>query len=142
MTRALVDVNVFMDVLQRRAGWVDSLETINRVRHDVVEGWISALTVPIVYFLRLRYTTEEQARADAATITQGFGIVSLTEEIITRARESELPDFEDNIQLFSAIEVNADYLVTRNRAHFQQEMVEVVTPAEFLNLTAQAGAET
>ena len=92
-------------------------------------------------YLRLRYTREEQARTDASTITNSFGNVSLTEEIITRAMASGLPDFEENIQRFSAIEVSVDYLVTRNTLHFQQDLIEVVTPLEFLKLIAQAGNE-
>lgn len=75
MTSVLIDINVFMDVLERRDGWTDSIELISRVRNDTVKGWISALTIPIIYFLRSRYSSEEQGRSDAATITRGFGIV-------------------------------------------------------------------
>lgn len=71
--------------------------------------------------------------------SRGASASSLTAEIIGSALESELPDFEDNIQLFSAINAGVEHLVTRNVVHFQQEMVEVVTPLEFLSILANAG---
>ena len=64
--KILVDVNVYIDVLTKRAGWEKSLRVLNLVRKSPeVEGWASALTVPLLYFFRLRIAKEEQARADA-----------------------------------------------------------------------------
>ncbi len=131
--KLLLDVNVFMDALERRRGWVHSLELINRVRKRTLAGSISALTIPIIYFLRLRHVAEQQARRDAARITKGFQIVPLTPEILDKALRSELPDFEDNIQLFSAQQGQVDYLVTRNKRHFRQGVIAVVTPEELLS---------
>ena len=96
--KILVDVNVFIDVLTKRAGWEGSLRVVNLARksHEV-EGWASALTVPLLYFIRLRVASERQARADAQASVQGFRLVPLSEEIIRKALASTLPDFEDNI---------------------------------------------
>ena len=47
--KVLLDINIFMDALERRQGWVHSLEVINRARRQEIKGCISALTIPIVY---------------------------------------------------------------------------------------------
>ena len=131
-----LDINIFMDALERRQEWVHSLEIINRVRRQEIKGCTSALTIPIIYFLRLRYTSEQRARQDALKVTRAFEIVPLSDGIINKAAESELPDFEDNVQIFSALEGGADYLITRNKVHFQQEQIAVASPEEWLTIVA------
>jgi len=130
------DINVFMDALERRRGWVHSLEVISRVRRQEIKSCTSALTIPIIYFLRLRYTSEQRARQDTLRITRAFEIVPLSGRIIHKAAESELPDFEDNVQIFSALEDGADYLITRNKVHFRQEQIAVASPEEWLTIVA------
>jgi hypothetical protein len=81
--KILVDVNVFIDVLTKRANWEGSLRVLNLVRTSPeVEGWVAALTVPLLYFFRLRVVEEKQARADAQAAVKGFSLVPLTQEII------------------------------------------------------------
>lgn len=131
--KSLVDVNVFIDVLTKRANWEGSLRVVNLVRKSPeAEGWTSALTVPLLYFFRLRVTDESQARADAEASVKGFRLVPLTQEIIDKALASGLPDFEDNIQLVSAEAISADHLITRNKKHFQPAQISVLTPEEWL----------
>jgi hypothetical protein len=70
--KILVDVNVFIDVMTKRANWEGSLRILNLVRRSrEVEGWTSALTVPLLYFFRLRVDDERQARADAQASVRG-----------------------------------------------------------------------
>ncbi len=58
--------------------------------------------------------------------------------ILTRAQTSPLPDFEDNIQLFSAQQVSANYIITRNKRDFAQADISVVSPDEFLKAVARS----
>lgn len=99
-----------------------------------IDGWTSALTVPLLYFFRLRVTEEKQARIDAQAAVKGFSLVPLTPDIVDKALASALPDFEDNIQLMSAETIAADHIVTRNKKHFQPAPLSVLTPEEWLAL--------
>ena len=133
--KVLVDVNVFIDVLTRRMNWAGSLQVLHLVRNiPQLEGWASALTVPLLYFFRLRVFPEAQARMDAQTAVRGFHLVPLTEEVLAKAAASTLPDFEDNIQLASAESVGAEYLITRNIKDFQPSPLPVLTPEAWLAL--------
>jgi predicted nucleic acid-binding protein len=139
--KILVDVNVFIDVLTKRAGWEGSLRVLNLVRtsHEV-EGWASALTVPWLYFFRLRVAGERQARADAQASVQGFRLVPLS-ALIRQALASALPDFEDNIQLARAEAISADHVITRNKKDFQSAQIAILTPEEWLTVEAVARIE-
>ncbi|MCL4704347.1 PIN domain-containing protein [bacterium] len=129
-----VDINVFMDVLTQRAGWVESVAALKSLKPRGISGFTSALTMAIIYFQRLRKFGEMQARTDAKFITRDFEITPLSRQIIFEALNSPLPDFEDNIQFFSAKAMQVDYLITRNKKHFAQQEIPVVTPEEFLHL--------
>lgn len=129
-----VDINVFMDVLTKRAGWFESFSTIDALKPRGITGYISALTIAILQFLRIRKVGEIQARTEVKAITQDFEIVPLTRQIIIDAFDSPLPEFEDNLQFYSAKEMNVDYIITRNKKHFVQNEIPVVTPDEFLKI--------
>jgi len=101
-----------------------------------LEGWTSALTVPVLYFFRRRVFPETQACADAQTAIRGFQLVPLTAAILDTAAASPLPDFEDNIQLASAHTIQAAYLITRNLKDFQPASLPVLTPEDWLALDA------
>ena len=119
-----VDINVFMDVLTQRAGWLESLAAIKILKPRGISGFVSALTMAIVYFQRLRNFGETQARTDAKFVTKDLEIIPLTRQIIFAAFDSPLPDCEDNIQFFSAKEMQVDYIITRNKKHFVQHIDE------------------
>ena len=129
-----IDINVFMDVLTQRAGWLESVAAIKSLKPRGISGFTSALTMAIIYFQRLRKLGETQARADAKFVTRDFEIIPLTRSIIFEAFDSPLPDFEDNIQFYSAKAMQVDYIITRNKKHFVQQEIPVVTPEEFLHI--------
>jgi predicted nucleic acid-binding protein len=130
--KILVDINIFMDAMKKRKGWLESTRVINLVKNKKLEGFISALTPPIIYFHRLRFLGEINSRATTKKWTEKFKIVPLTEKILTQSLESYLPEFEDNIQFYSAKKARVNYLITRNKKHFQQKEIKVFTPDEFL----------
>jgi hypothetical protein len=123
-----------MDVLSKRSGWTESLATIKVLKPNKIKGNISALTTAILYFLRLRSVGEMQARSECKLMTKDFKVIPLTRKIINEALASTLPDFEDNIQFYSAKKENVDYIITRNKKHFNQQEISVATPDEFLKI--------
>lgn len=141
--KVYLDANVFIDVLTKRANWEGSLRVVNLVRRaPQIEGFASTLTVPLLYFFRLRVASETQARADAEASVKGFRQVALTQDLVHKALALDLPDFEDNIQLVSADTVAADHFLTRNKKHFRHAQISVLAPEEWLTMDTVAGIET
>jgi len=116
----LVDVNIFEDVIRKREGWIGSSEVSTKVRNKEIKGHISALTPPIIYFLRIKDNfTDEDAREEMDKITQDFEIISLTPDIIREAKnDTNFDDFEDAIQFHSASKEGVEVIVTRNKRDF------------------------
>lgn len=130
--KILVDLNVFEDILRQREGWIGSRAVLDFVRKKRCEGYISALSLPILYFFRLRLHPEGEARRIVKETIRGFQIIPLDRLILKKALQSDLPDFEDNIQFFSAKAKRVHYLVTRNRKDYQQSQIPAVTPEQFM----------
>jgi len=130
----LVDVNIFMDVFERRVGWTNSLQIILEVKNKKSKGFISSLTVPIIYFLRARFVEEKQTRRDIKELIEGFEIISLSQNILLESFESEIEDFEDAIQFNSATSAGCKIIITRNIDDFEivKDKIDILTPEEFL----------
>ena len=127
----LVDVNIFIDVLSGRGGFESSIKIIDSVRNGKIQGRISALTIPILWFL---LSKTEKAKDKVKNIVDGFEIIPLTKEIIQKSFESDMEDFEDAIQFHSALEDGCDAIITRNKKDFEGcEGIEILTPEEFLS---------
>lgn len=81
---------------------------LNKLTDPSLTGFVSALTIPILYFLNKSLLGEKRARREAKWMTRDCQIVPLTEQTLNKAHRSQLPDFEDAIQFFSSKEVGVD----------------------------------
>jgi hypothetical protein len=70
--KALVDVNIFQDVITKRKGWEESQKVLKLFENDDFDGWISSLTRPILYFLSVKRIHEKPARALVFEMTTHF----------------------------------------------------------------------
>ncbi len=130
--KILVDVNIFEDIYRQRLGWEASLAIIAQVANGKIIGCVSALTPPILYFLRRRTRSEQASRIAVRQMLNNFNIVPLDKEVLEAAYQSALPDFEDSIQLECAKIGAVDRVVTRNKRHFRQSEILISTPEELL----------
>jgi len=133
----LVDVNIFCDCATERYGWDNSMIILSKVRNKINKGYISSLTIVLLYF----YIKKEGGfdlpivREHTKLLIDGFEISPLTEKIITLAMKSSIEDFEDAIQFITARENDCKYIITRNIKDFpNDEGIEILTPEEFINI--------
>ncbi len=126
-----LDTNIFVDVLSNRANWYEeSAEIINRVAVGKEKGCISALTIPNLWYV---LGEKRESIHEIKDIIKNFKVASLTPQIIETAFDSPIGDFEDAIQLHSAISNKCDFLITRNKKDFVSGSgITVSTPEEFL----------
>lgn len=99
-----------------------------------MKGYISALTIAIIYFLRARVSAERDARESARRAVHKFNVIDVTQEIIARAfKEDKIEDLEDALQFHSA-KTSTKIFITRNKRHFKavEDGMEFLTPEEFL----------
>lgn len=79
--------------------------------------------------------TQEERRTFIKELCSIFRISDLNAKKILSAAENEsFSDFEDCLQEECALEVMADYIVTRNPIDFVSSRVRIIKPRELLEL--------
>jgi predicted nucleic acid-binding protein len=129
-----IDVNIFMDILQKRDKWGSSLKVLNAIRTGKIIGYISPLTTAISYFLRRHELSDANARRDLRDSVKGKKILDLgAKHVLAALDDKRFNDFEDALQ-FHCTKDNAGTIVTRNKKHFSRisNEIEILTPEEFI----------
>ena len=128
-----IDTNIILDVLCNRKGFVEDSSRIWKMcETNLIEGYISALSVPnIVYILRKELDPEKTMEI-IQKLTLIFDVVDLKASDLKNAAAMLTSDYEDAIQMCQAARIHADYIATRNIRDFKESSVQALVPAELL----------
>lgn len=136
--RLFFDLNVILDVLANREPWVhDSAGALSLVADGKAEGFIAAHSVTTLDYLLRKHVG---AGRTAATLVDLLGIVhavAIGHEQLLKALSLGWNDFEDAVQAVCALEIQADYLVTRDLKPYAALSIPVVQPSELLSVPAK-----
>jgi len=131
--RALVDTNVFLDVLLARKGLAtESQHVLDWFESRPGDGWIAWHTLANLYYVGWKTCGRDQALAAIDEIMGVFEVSPTASAEAHRARGLGMADFEDALQVSAAMAARASYIVTRNTRDFRKSPVKAVTPKEFL----------
>ncbi|MBI3260910.1 PIN domain-containing protein [Candidatus Berkelbacteria bacterium] len=131
MLRVFLDTNVIQDILVGRSGVSGSLAVLKEIKENNVKASVSALSIPIIWYLNRKLTGQRQKLRELISY---FSIVSLSSAMIQSVLKlPRFGDLEDELQYLCAKSARAQYLVTRNVNDFPIKDIAVVTPEEFLN---------
>ena len=64
---------------------------------------------------------------------QFLEIAPIDQNTIEQALNLDYRDFEDAVQMISALQCKAEYLLTRNVSDYQPALLPVIQPVDFLN---------
>ncbi len=130
----LIDTNVLIDVLKNREPFYpDSASVWALAEKSRVTGYISAISFNNIYYIHSRHTSPRIAKKSLSLLRDIFTTVALDARIINQALDSDFKDFEDAIQYFSAVRVDANCIISRNLNHYKKSDIPVMTPTQFLS---------
>ena len=136
--RLLLDANLLLDCLimeadgQARTGKAASDQVVDLCDRRVHQGLVAWHTLPIVSYYHGR---QNQASVTAAMLDDLLRVVEIPTVGHADAlnwRSHGVADFEDALQVASAIAGGADLIVTRNVADFAAAALPAMTPEDFL----------
>ena len=131
--RVVFDLNIILDVLQERKDFYQfSARLLASAEAGIIQGWLAAHSVTTLFYLIAKDRSPEQARVSLTSLLQFLKIAPVSQETIEQALNLPYRDFEDAAQMIAALQVHADYLLTRNVRDFQPAPIEVVQPVELL----------
>lgn len=129
----LFDLNIILDVLQKRDEFVElSARCLAHAETGSIQGWLAAHSVTTLFYLIAKDKSPEQARVTITSLLQFLKIAPVDQNTIEQALNLPYRDFEDAVQMIAALQMHADYLLTRNVWDYQPAPLPVVQPAELL----------
>lgn len=130
----LIDLNIILDVLQKRepffetsAGFLATVET------GRVQGFVAAHSITTLFYLIQKGKSSADARATITNLLQFIKISPVDQTTIEQALNLDFRDFEDAVQMISAVQCKVDCLVTRNVKDYQAALLPVMQPVDFLS---------
>lgn len=132
--KVLIDTNVIIDFYCQRPEFYDNAASVFDM---AVKQEIELLISPISFVNFFYITRKDFTVAERYEILRGLmevcTIPNTNEEVLQKASATDIPDFEDMVQMQSAILAEADCIITRNKKDFISATIPVHTPYEFLN---------
>jgi predicted nucleic acid-binding protein len=133
LKRVLFDSDVLLDVLaQRQEFIVFSALALDTVARGKVQGYVSGHAVTNIFYILRRQLGNKAARELISRLLQRLQVASVTDEVIRRALQSSLTDFEDAVTSETANAEGLELIVTRNKSDFVASSVPAMLPEEFL----------
>lgn len=131
--QVLFDLNILLDVLQARKEFYDfSVRLLALAETGAIQGWLAAHSVTTLFYLTAKDKSPEQARVTLTSILQFLNIAPVDQSTIEQALNLPYRDFEDAVQVIAALQIHADYLVTRNVRDYQPSPLIVIKPVDLL----------
>ncbi len=133
--RVFIDTNLLLDVLAKREPFYAAAARVwTLAESGACDALVSAISFNNVFYIVRKARDPATARRALILLRDVFACVPVDQRILNQAIDSDIPDFEDAIQIYSAFHARADFLLTRNVGNFPAGVLPVLAPAEFLAL--------
>lgn len=132
--RLLVDLNIVLDVLQKREPYLERSKAVWRLAETgQIEAFLAAHSVTTLFYLAAKQLGPQGAAALVQETLKVFSAAAVDQEVIENALQLNWQDFEDAVQMAAALAANLDYVVTRHRKDYSERPIPVLEPAELLS---------
>jgi predicted nucleic acid-binding protein len=130
----LIDLNILLDVLQKREPFYEtSARLLAMIETGKIKGYIASHSITTLFYLIKKDRSIAEARAIITNLLQFMKVAAVDQSTIEQALNLDYPDYEDAVQMISALQCKADYLITRNCKDYQPPLLSVMQPVDFLS---------
>ncbi len=131
--RVLVDSDVLLDVALERTEFVtESTAVVAWCEQHADSGWVAWHSLSNIHYVGRLMRGNAAVRDFLGEILSFLAVPSTDHAAARQALGLPIADFEDALQVVSALAAKADFIVTRNTADYRRSPVPSVTPADFL----------
>lgn len=136
--RVLIDTNIVLDFLLWREPFLQDAERLfQAINTGQVIGYVTATTLTDIFYISRKQTRRiEQARQAVSETLTVMAICPIDRDVLELAFNSGLADFEDAVQIFSAVAQELDAILTRDAKGFLSSPVPVLSIQELLEQLA------
>lgn len=139
--KVLIDTNILLDVILGRSPWsIDAALLMDAASHGACEGFLAGHSVTTVQYIVQRELGRQRAAAAVSGLLTVLRVVGLEHDDFLVALTLGLADFEDAVQVATALKCGADFIATRNVRDFRGVDVPLRSAGEIVAfLSASTG---
>ena len=132
--QVLIDTNVLLDfLLEREPFQQDAAKLFEAIESGQIIGHITATTLTDIFYIARKHTHSlELTREAVSNALDTMNICSVNRSVLESAFASGLTDFEDAVQIYSAIAQSLDAIATRDAKGFVSSSIPVYAVQELL----------
>jgi len=129
----LLDMNVILDVILSREPWVLEASQVWDAHEDGrLNAWACAYSIPTIFYVVRRQMDLASAHEAVRICLETFKIAAVSHSTLELARRQNASDYEDALQIASALESSVHAIVSRDSAGFADSPIPAVSPGELL----------
>lgn len=134
--KLLIDTNVILDMVFHRKGCGDSMKLFRKIRDNGYAAYITASSVTDLFYITRKVLHDtDRTYAVMENVFKLVTVLSVSEKDIMDAFGQRWKDFEDCVQYMTGKNSGADYIITVNRKDYENALLPVRTPVEWLGET-------
>ena len=132
--KVFLDTNVLIDFIARREDFYQAAANLINLG---IKGEVDLYTTPLTYatcvFIGRKVLGYDGVVKAMQMLDNYLNVMPMTGIQCKNALFSPMPDFEDMLQFESAYAAGCDVIVTRNKKHFPQDAIQVLSSIEFFD---------
>jgi len=97
-----------------------------------IKGYLCANSFPVLFPILLKERRRDKAIKILEKVRIVFRVAAVDEKVIDMSLASDFKDFGAAVQYYSAVNLKADCLITRNKINYRDHELSIMTPEEFL----------
>jgi predicted nucleic acid-binding protein len=134
MKKIFVDTNIIIDLLaDRRPHSKFAIALFEKAESQKVKLYASSHSFATTYYLLKKHVDDKNLRLILLGLLEYVNIIPIDMHIIKRGLKSKHKDFEDALQILSAMSVDKmDCIVTRDLKDFKDSEIPVFSPDDIL----------
>lgn len=134
MKKIFVDTNIIIDLLaDRRPHSKFAIALFEKAESQKVKLYASSHSFATIYYLLKKHVEDKNLRLILLGLLEYVNIIPIDIHIIKRGLKSKHKDFEDALQILSAMSIDKmDCIVTRDLKDFKDSEIPVFSPDDIL----------
>jgi len=131
--KVLIDTNIVLDdALAREPFALEAYRITEACARGELDGYISAITPLNAFYVARKMVGHDRARHMVAQLLEIYRVCALDAVVLRAAYDSGAVDFEDAVQLASALTAGVEVLVTRDPVGYAHASIPILTPAALI----------
>lgn len=133
MTKVFVDNDVILDVLIDRLPFnAEANQVFNHAEMGRITLMTSPLCIANTHYVISKKIGNANSKSVLASVLKLITVVDMPANVVQNAFASKVTDFEDALQVETAMHCGADLILTRNIRDFRHSPIPVLTSSQFL----------